>query len=425
MGIDMLKQLQAIRTSQAMEFRVFTGATAIGLVHAVDDAVINRQPGVPITRHLLALAVVTACALAAIWLFTWVRPGFRSALCLLTGALMAINGALHVIHILLLGPERSDITGAVALVAAMVLISLGLAIPYRHRRQASKNTVRRWLNRLVALVAAAVVAQFFILPVGIGMVQTHKFREAVGEPPTADFSSVEFESSDGLNLTGWYRPSDNGAAVVIVNSAAGDRTGSKRHGELLARHGYGVLMYDARGTGGSEGTPNGWGWDWEYDVEGALDFLQEQPDVDPERLGGLGLSTGADVLIQVAASNRDLRVVISDGATGMSFADPRPPGTIQVPFAWTMFAAGQLFSGTSPGTPLEEQAAKVSPTPLFLIATGSLPVELIANKRYAEAAKEPVELWELPDVTHTNGIDEVADEYERRVIDQLDSALLD
>jgi hypothetical protein len=74
---------------------------------------------------------------------------------------------------------------------------------------------------------------------------------------------------------------------------------------------------------------------------------------------------------------------------------------------------------------LEEQAAKVSPTPLFLIATGSLPIELIANKRYAEAAKEPVELWELPDVTHTNGIDEVAEEYERRVIDQLDSALLD
>lgn len=420
----MLKQLQAIRTSQTIEFRVFTGATAIGVLHALDDAVINRQPGVPVTRHLLALAVVTVCALLAVWLFTRVRPGFRSALCLLTGVLMVINGTLHVIHILLLGPERSDVTGALAFVAGAVLISLGLVIPYRHRREASRNTVRRWGNRLIALVATAVVAQFFVLPVGIGMVQTHKFREAVGEPPTADFSSVEFESSDGLTLTGWYRPSDNGAAVVIVNSAAGDRSGSTDHGELLARHGYGVLMYDARGTGGSEGSPNGWGWDWEYDVEGALDFLQEQPDVDPQRLGGLGLSTGADVLIQVAASNPDLRVVISDGATGMSFAD-RPPGTIQVPFVWTMFAAGQLFSGTSPGAPLKELAAQVSPTPLFLIATGSLPAELIANKRYAAAAEEPVELWELPEVTHTNGIDEVAEEYERRVIDQLDSALLE
>ena len=74
---------------------------------------------------------------------------------------------------------------------------------------------------------------------------------------------------------------------------------------------------------------------------------------------------------------------------------------------------------------MKESAAQVSPTPLLLIATGSLPAELVANNRYAEAAKEPVELWELPDVTHTNGIDEVADEYERRVIDQLDSALLD
>ena len=420
----MLKQLQAIRTSQALEFRVFTGATVIGLVHALDDAVVNRQPGVPFTRHLVALAVVTACALLAIWLFPRVRAGFRSALCLLTGVLMLVNGVLHVIHILLLGPDHSDITGALAVVAGVVLISLGLAIPYRHRREASKNTVRRWLNRVIAVVAAAVVAQFFVLPIGIGLVQTHKFRESVGEPPTAEFTSVKFESSDGLALTGWYRPSDNGAAVVIVNSAAGDRSGSKRHGELLARHGYGVLMYDARGTGGSEGSPNGWGWDWKYDVEGALDFLQQQPDVDPERLGGLGLSTGADVLIQVAASNRDLRVVVADGATGMSFAD-RPPGSIQVPFVWTMFAAGQLFSGTSPGPPLSELAAQISPTPLFLIATGSLPAELISSNRYADAAKEPVELWELPDVTHTNGIDEVAQEYERRVIHQLDSALLD
>jgi hypothetical protein len=51
-------------------------------------------------------------------------------------------------------------------------------------------------------------------------------------------------------------------------------------------------------------------------------------------------------------------------------------------------------------------------------------MELYANERYAAAAREPVELWKLPEVGHTNAIEEVADEYERRVIDHLDSVLL-
>ena len=29
---------------------------------------------------------------------------------------------------------------------------------------------------------------------------------------------------------------------------------------MLARHGYGVLLFDRRGEGRSEGEPNAWGW---------------------------------------------------------------------------------------------------------------------------------------------------------------------
>jgi hypothetical protein len=46
---------------------------------------------------------------------------------------------------------------------------------------------------------------------------------------------------------------------------------------MLARHGCGVLLYDARGRGRSEGTQNAWGWGWPRDVEGAIASRRARP----------------------------------------------------------------------------------------------------------------------------------------------------
>ena len=47
-----------------------------------------------------------------------------------------------------------------------------------------------------------------------------------------------------------------------------------------------------------------------------------------------------------------------------------------------------------------------------------------ANHVYAEAASQPLEFWDLPEVHHTAAIREKAPEYERRVIRFFDQALL-
>jgi dienelactone hydrolase len=419
----MLKPAPRTRSALTTETRVFVGAVLVGLLHAVDDALLQRQPGVPADQHLPALAVVAVLGALAALIFGRLRPGLRSAVALTAGALTVTNGALHVIHVVTVEVSGSDVTGVLAALSGLVMLGLGVAIPFVHRGEGAAGRVRRWVNRGVSLVAVVAVSQFVVLPVMVGMVQTHLFRKEVAQPPSPEFTAVSFESTDGLDLSGWYRPSENRAAVVIVNSAGGIRNGSIAHAEMLAEHGYGVLLYDARGTGTSDGTPNGWGWGWEHDVAGAVDFLQHQPDVDPTRLGGLGLSTGADVLIESAATDHDLQVVIADGATGMSFAD-RAGGVVEAAVTWPMFASGELFSGESQDRPLRDLAAEVSPTSLLLIAAGSMPMEIVANQRYAAAAHEPVELWELPEVTHTKAIEEVGDEYERRILDQLDSVLL-
>jgi hypothetical protein len=410
------------------ETTAFRIAAAVALVHALDDAFVNRQPGVDLDQHALAAAISLVTGFGAIAAFPRLRPGFRAAISLVFGAFATVNGALHAAHVAVDGPAASDYTGVVALVAGVVLVVLGLAIPVLHRGEGAPTRRRRWAYRAIAVLAGFVILYAFVYPVSVAIVVTHKFREPIGDPPSAAYRPVTFRASDGLDLSGWYRSSRNRAAVVIVHGGGGDRTGSVRHAELLGRHGYGVLVYDSRGRGESEGSPVAMGWGWEKDVEGALTFLRQRPDVDPERIGGLGLSTGADVLFEVASEHRTLKAVVADGATAESFADYRELSGLDeaAPYWWTMYTAARVLSGSSPGEPLKELVQRVSPTPLLLIATGrDLPAERDFNRIYADAAREPVELWDLPDVDHTAAVRQRPREYERRVVGFFDRALLE
>jgi uncharacterized protein len=415
--------------SWGSEALVFRGATVIALLHALDDAFLNRQPGVPAGQHALAALIALAVGLAGFGWFPRLRPGLRAGLALAFGALALVNGAQHVIHIAADGPAASDITGAIAALAGIVLLGLGLTIPFLHRGEGARTKRRRWAYRLIAVLAGALILFVLIFPVSLAVVQTHKFREPIGEPPSSAYEPISFLASDGLRLSGWYVPSENRAAVVLVHGGGGDRTGAEAHAELLVRHGYGVLLYDSRGRGESAGSPNAFGWGWDKDVAGALAFLRNRPDVDPDRIGGLGLSTGADVLIEFAAERRQLGAVVADGATARSFADYRELAGLDIviwgPFYVSLLTATRVFSGSSPGEPLVELVSRVAPTPLLLIAAGrGIAQERDFNRIYAEAAREPVELWDLPDVNHTAAVRERADEYEQRVVGFLDRALL-
>ena len=413
--------------SWGWETLVFRAATALALLHALDDAFLNRQPGVGVGQHALAALVALAAGVGALVGFPRLRPGFRAAISLVFGVFAIVNGALHARHISVVGAAASDYTGVLALAAGVVLVLLGLVTPFLRRGEGAATRGRRWAYRAVAVLGGFLVLYAFVYPVSVAIVVTHKYREPIGNPPSAAYQPVTFTASDGLELSGWYVPSKNRAAVVVVHGGGGDRTGAVQHAELLARHDYGVLLYDSRGRGESEGSPVSMGWGWEKDVRGALAFLRSQGEVDPERIGGLGLSTGADVLFETAADERDMKAVVADGATAESFADYRNAKGIDVaaPYWWTMYTAARVFSGVSPGEPLKDLVARISPTPLLLIATGgSLPAEREVNLIYAEAAREPVDLWDLPDVAHTAAIRERPEEYERRVVGFFDDALL-
>ena len=90
---------------------------------------------------------------------------------------------------------------------------------------------------------------------------------------------------------------------------------------MLARHGYGVLLFDRRGEGESDGDPNAFGWAADKDMNAAVAFLQHRPDVDRSRIGGIGLSVGGETLLQTAAESDGLKAVVADGAGARSLRE--------------------------------------------------------------------------------------------------------
>lgn len=194
---------------------------------------------------------------------------------------------------------------------------------------------------------------------------------------------------------------------------------------MLVRHGYGVLLYDRRGEGHSDGDPNGWGWDFDKDIRAGIAFLKQRADVDPKRIGGLGLSVGAEMLLQTAAETKDLAAIVSEGAGARSAAEEidDADGLDKAMAALTYGVrdlSNSVWQNRLPPENLKNLIPKIAPRPVFFIHGGADDAGH-RNPDYYRAAKEPKQIWEAKG-GHTDGIDE-PEEYERRVVDFLDRSL--
>jgi fermentation-respiration switch protein FrsA (DUF1100 family) len=202
------------------------------------------------------------------------------------------------------------------------------------------------------------------------------------------------------------------------------RSGSRDPARFLGRHGYGVLLFDRRGEGASEGDPNALGWGGGKDIEAAIAFLQKRPDVDPERIGGIGLSVGGEMLIETAAENEDLKAVVSEGAGIRSFREASELSGAgmwpQLLYTTAATVGTAVFSNHAPPPNLKDLVRRVAPRPVFLIYAerGQGGENLSAD--YSDAAGEPKQLWKT-DSDHTGGYEAGPKEYERRVVRFFDA----
>lgn len=101
---------------------------------------------------------------------------------------------------------------------------------------------------------------------------------------------VHLQTIDNLTLTGWYIPPKNGAVIILQHGYRANSSEMLPIGLMLAKHGYGVLLFDFRGHGKSEGNTVTLGLNEIQDTDAAVSFLLEQPELN--KIGLIGNSMG-------------------------------------------------------------------------------------------------------------------------------------
>ena len=400
-------------------------ALVVVALHVVDDNFLQPQPGNSAAGHLISGLVPIAVLGLAAALYGRVRPGLSGATALLLGFFGVLFGTEAVQYTRVVGPSGDDYTGLSSVLAGLLLIGIGTRALWRSRRR-NDHPWWRYGRRLLITAGAALAAVTFLLPLAVGYVATHASRAHV---PAADlgtaYEHVAFTTKDGLTLKGWYIPSRNGAAVI---SFPGRASSQQKRARMLARHGYGVLLFDRRGEGDSEGDPNLFGWQGERDIHAAVAFLQRRPDVNPHRIGGIGLSVGGEMMIEAAAESAGLEAIVAEGASSRSVRDEiaNPGGDWQELIGTAVVtAATALFSNHLPPASLKSLVPKIAPRAVFFVyGERGQPAEQPVNKVFYAAAGFPKAIWEIPGSKHIGGIDAQPREYERRVIAFFDEALL-
>ncbi len=396
-----------------------TVAVGAGLMIAVGR---DGSPGWQIVRLAVVAAVMAAAYRGLGHGNRRRRAGIAFALGLVA---VAVGTGIGVPHLAKSGLHLLTVAGLLSLAGGLVLLLWGGLTLVR--------AARTWRR---AIVVPVLLATIFIVVWSLGqsVAATNVPRTSVGDITPADvgvrYRDVEFETADGVTLSGWYVPSTNGAAVVLLHGAGSTRSSVLDHAVVLARHGYGVVLFDARGHGRSGGRAMDLGWYGDQDSSAAVSFLQLQPDVDDQRIAAVGMSMGGEEALGAAATDPRIRAVVAEGATNRVAADKAWlsdeygwRGVVQEGIEWLTYAAADLLTDAAPPVALHDAVAAAAPRPVLLIAADRVPAEAHADRYIASASPETVDIWVVPDTEHTGALETYPREWADRVTTFLAGAL--
>jgi len=271
-----------------------------------------------------------------------------------------------------------------------------------------------------------------VMAIAIILASAIKLNDALHPPRTIpqgrtlrkykiDYRPVDLITEDGIRLSAWYTPPKNGAVILLAHGY-----GNKRPEwvyALLARKKYGVLAWDARAHGESDGKISTIGYLEVLDVKAALEYATAQPDV--KHIGAWGGSMGGATIIRAAAQFPEVEAVFVDS----SFTSLEDEFDYLVPYpVINPLAEFIVTSGTGiqldQVSPLDD-IVKISPRPVYVVqgmADSVAPPD--SGKKLFTAAGEPRFLWQQEDVPHQSMYLDNPRRYQRRLIDFFDEWLL-
>lgn len=186
------------------------------------------------------------------------------------------------------------------------------------------------------------------------------------------YEDITFKAQDGVNLVGWFIPAPVQAprpapVIILVHGWPWCRMGTQANNVLndlpgnrpvnllpfmkrLHDEGYHVLAADHRNYGDSEsrGVITG-GWLEGRDVIGAVSYLEGRPDVDADRIGGVGFSVGGCTLMFASPITDRLKAVIAVQPSSAHVFGWTYAHAMLGPLAYLTFPISQVFYNLAGG----------------------------------------------------------------------------
>lgn len=225
-----------------------------------------------------------------------------------------------------------------------------------------------------------------------------------------EYREVSFESADRVPLEAWWVPPAEGKssrAAVLVHGWGGDK--SDEHvietAPIYARAGYGILLLDLRGNGGSGGERRTLGYKETRDVQGALAWLDEEG-FEPGEVVLHGWSMGGATVVRSAPGTGVAAVIEEAGYADLPLLLRRQlPETTGLPslFSPGVFLAAKLFLGFDPwAVQPSEDAARLREegVPLFVIHSTDDEVAPFEHAELFESAYPEARLWKIVGLGH-------------------------
>jgi fermentation-respiration switch protein FrsA (DUF1100 family) len=237
-----------------------------------------------------------------------------------------------------------------------------------------------------------------------------------------NYEEVSVITEDGLKLTGWFLPGDNGATVLIQHGTPGGRQDGLYEAAFLNEAGYTVLLGSFRAHDDCEGDLITFGFYERKDIQAWHKYLLSRADIDPNTIGLYGESMGGGTSILYAAGDPGVKAV----ATGSGFALTQkvvenfiifdtdlPPSLVPFLARFIIFWAEQAGDFNSKVLDTQAVIADISPVPLLIIHGGSDDkIGPEVGRQLFAAAAEPKDLIWFEEAGHVNFEDFYPDQYQ-------------
>jgi fermentation-respiration switch protein FrsA (DUF1100 family) len=303
----------------------------------------------------------------------------------------------------------------------------------------TESRARGIIGTLLKMAAGAALAiAGGALYVGWRLVNPGRVFVQVNPSGEQDYEQVWFRSAtDRLLLHGVYmRAAEDAAHLILCHGYTSNLSQCYSIGRDLHALGYGVLLFDFRGTGQSARKRVTVGWLEKRDLLGAVAFLRGRIRPDAP-IGVLGYSMGGAVAIMAAAEDRNIAAVATDSAYAeldavIEYGIKRLPTSMARLFGSLSVYLGERMSGhpSRKVRPLD-YVADVGPTPLLLIH-GLEDSQISYENALAlyEHAREPKEIWLVERAGHCKAYESRPAEYlerlsaffQRGLVDQREAA---